>query len=324
MKNAVIFETGKPKDGELELINSMTRRPFSEEELYVFSVTLCDNDIDRDFERFTVGALNDLAEMYVGKSGIFDHSMRGKDQIARIFSCKVENREGTFTKDGRPYSCLTARAYMPRTEKNAELIVDIDAGINKEVSVGCSMESAVCSVCGTDRHIGCPHKNGRHYKKDGKKMLCHTILDKPRDAFEWSFVAVPAQPKAGVTKSFAAKFTEPQTNDSVALVAKMLGIKAESEEEMSASIRRIKGLAQKGQEYLDTLKSRTLGEISQLCGGDTAKSLSNALEAMDFSELEAFCQSLHKQMLEKSISRPQTAPKINDDKKGNNNFNFIV
>ena len=47
MKNAVISNTGAPSAEELELINSMTRRPFNQDELYVFSVTLCDNEYIR-------------------------------------------------------------------------------------------------------------------------------------------------------------------------------------------------------------------------------------------------------------------------------------
>ena len=39
---------------ELKLINGYTRRKLSANEVYVFSVVLCDNDIDRDGERFTV------------------------------------------------------------------------------------------------------------------------------------------------------------------------------------------------------------------------------------------------------------------------------
>ena len=41
-------------DEELALINKYTRRQLSKDEVYVFSVVLCDNDIDRDGERFTV------------------------------------------------------------------------------------------------------------------------------------------------------------------------------------------------------------------------------------------------------------------------------
>ncbi|MBQ5810691.1 MAG: hypothetical protein IIW23_03835 [Clostridia bacterium] len=324
MKNAVISHTGAPKEGELDIINSMTRRPFTAEELYVFSVTLCDNDIDRDFERFTLNALNSLAQMYVGKTGIFDHSMKGKDQVARIFSCRVESKPGVFTKDGLPYSCLTARAYMPRTAKNEELIVDIDAGINKEVSVGCSMESATCSVCGIDRRIGCSHKNGRHYKKDGVKVLCHTVLDNPKDAFEWSFVAVPAQPKAGVTKAFCPKGEVSSKTDVATLLAKKLGIDSVEPDALDGFVSRIKSLANKGENYLEELKKRALGEISSLCGNDSARIMKESLERMNADELENFCKSVHAHSLAANLPKPQTASATPIAKNGENNFNFIV
>ena len=41
----------------LDKINSFTRRELTEEELYTFPVTLCDNDIDRDGEAFSDKAL---------------------------------------------------------------------------------------------------------------------------------------------------------------------------------------------------------------------------------------------------------------------------
>ena len=46
----------------LDKINKFTRRPLSEDEVYVFSVILCDNDIDRDCERFSENALDTLRE----------------------------------------------------------------------------------------------------------------------------------------------------------------------------------------------------------------------------------------------------------------------
>ena len=61
---------------------------------------LCDNEIDRDFERFDIPALEKLAELFVGKTGIFDHSMSGRDQTARIFSCRVETDENKVTSAG--------------------------------------------------------------------------------------------------------------------------------------------------------------------------------------------------------------------------------
>lgn len=188
---------------EMALINKLSRRKLTKEEVYVFSLTLCDNEIDRDFERFTVEALQEMAPMFVGKTGIFDHSMKGRDQIARIFECHVERMQGRTTSTGEEYHRLRARAYLPQTARNEDIIFEIDAGIKKEVSVGCSMGECRCSVCGADLHAGaCAHIKGREYSKGGRRIRCYAELSQPRDAYEWSFVAVPAQPSAGVSKSY--------------------------------------------------------------------------------------------------------------------------
>ncbi len=188
-----------PTNEELELINKYTRREFKAEEVYVFSLTLCDNDIDRDFERFTVEALFELEKLFVGKTGIVDHESRSKNQTARIFKCMVEAVEGKKTATGDDYFRLTARAYIPETAGNRETIMSIDSGIRKEVSVGCAVEESLCSICGKPLgRAGCNHQKGKTY--DGK--LCFAELMSPYDAYEWSFVAVPAQREAGVTKSF--------------------------------------------------------------------------------------------------------------------------
>ena len=46
---------------DLEQINRLTRREFSQEELYCFRVVLCDNDVDRQMERFDEETLEQLA-----------------------------------------------------------------------------------------------------------------------------------------------------------------------------------------------------------------------------------------------------------------------
>ena len=87
-----------------------------------------------------------------------------------------------------------------RTEKNADLITEIEGGIKKEVSVGCSVAKRSCSVCGAESGT-CHHVPGQMYGE----QLCFTELKEPADAYEWSFVAVPAQRNAGVVKRFAEK-----------------------------------------------------------------------------------------------------------------------
>lgn len=187
---------------DLELINKFTLKELKAEDVYVFNTILCNNDVDRDFEKFSVASLNKMAELFVGKTGISDHSWSSEEQKCRIFKTWVEAQDGQTTVDGEQLYCLKARAYMLNSDSNRELIANIDAGIKKEVSVACSMRNSVCSICGSEGY--CEHATGKEY--DGK--LCFRILENPKDAYEFSFVAVPAQRGAGVTKSFADVINE--------------------------------------------------------------------------------------------------------------------
>lgn len=184
--------------GDLELIGALARKPLGQEEVYTFSVRLCDNEIDRDFERFTVRTLEELAPMFVGKAGIFDHQWSARGQAARIYKTEVVREPGRVTRAGDGYCWLKGWAYMVRTGSNQDLIAEIEGGIKKEVSVGCAVERAVCSVCGCDRtQTDCGHEKGQEYGG----QLCWADLEGARDAYEFSFVAVPAQPNAGVVKT---------------------------------------------------------------------------------------------------------------------------
>ncbi len=184
----------------LDKINKFTRRPLKDEEVYTFSVILCDNDIDRDYECFSDDALETLAEKFIGKTGIFDHNPTTSNQNARIFDTEIVTDNERITKCGKPYKYLKADAYMVRTGENGTLIAEIDGGIKKEVSISCSTGRKECSICGCNKVVGrCAHVGGRKYNE----KVCHTVLSDITDAYEWSFVAVPAQVNAGVTKHFS-------------------------------------------------------------------------------------------------------------------------
>lgn len=199
MQDNPICKGMEATEDNLAKLNRFTRRQLTAEEVYLFSVTLCDNEIDRDRERFTVDALQKLAALFIGVTGIFDHNPKGANQTARIFDTEVVTDEMRKTAGGEAYTCLKAAAYMVRTDANCDLIKEIDGGIKKEVSISCTVARQSCSLCGADLRQGaCTHKAGRLY--GGK--LCHTVLDEPTDAYEWSFVAVPAQRNAGVTKAY--------------------------------------------------------------------------------------------------------------------------
>ena len=188
---------------ELDQINRFSKAELTADQVYTFSVRLCDNEVDRDFERFGTEDLERLGELFLGKSGIFDRQWSAKGQTARIYRTEVVREPGTVTAAGDEYRWLKGWAYLMRTEKNQELITEIEGGIKKEVSVGCSMGRSVCSVCGAENGA-CGHAKGQMY--GGK--LCFMELKDPKDAYEWSFVAVPAKPRAGVVKRFGTEGPE--------------------------------------------------------------------------------------------------------------------
>ena len=194
-------ESGKNlQPGHLEDINRLSRTPLTADQVYVFPVRLCDNEVDRDGERFAPETLEQLAPLFVGKSGIFDHNWSAQGQAARLYRTQVAAEPGRLTRAGDEYRWLKGYAYMVRTPENQSLIAEIEGGIKKEVSVACAVERAVCSICGAPRGKRCGHKPGEVYA--GK--LCYISLEGATDAYEFSFVAVPAQLRAGVVKSFSA------------------------------------------------------------------------------------------------------------------------
>ena len=54
---------------ELEAVNRFAKTVLTEEQVYIFSVRLCDNDVDRDGERFAVETLEELGKLFVGCPG---------------------------------------------------------------------------------------------------------------------------------------------------------------------------------------------------------------------------------------------------------------
>lgn len=180
--------------------------------------------------------------------------MKSKDQSARIYTAKVITDPSRKTADGEDYTFIEAKAYMVRTEKNKDLIAEIDAGIKKETSVGCAVKDISCSICGKNiKTEGCEHKKGNVY---GGKICCY-LLSEPTDAYEWSFVAVPAQKNAGVIKAFdpsrdreklaewAKEYTDELKSDVIRSAATVIpGLTGENAEEIcdALSLRSLKAL----------------------------------------------------------------------------------
>ena len=84
---------GVPTEAQLGAINAQARAKLTPEQVYVFSLRLCDDQIDRDGERFDTAALSGLAKLFIGKTGILDHRWSSDSQVARIFATEVVREE---------------------------------------------------------------------------------------------------------------------------------------------------------------------------------------------------------------------------------------
>lgn len=199
-KKAASLYAQEVTEADLKAINKYALVPLKAEDVFTFKLALCDNEVDRDYERFSMKALEGLRKLFLGKTGIKDHRWSADNQVARIYATEVVQSEKT-TKAGEPYAQLVAYCYMVKTASNADLIAEIKGGIKKEVSVGCAMGRTTCTICGKGYGM-CGHRKGQSYQQPGAgKELCTAILDDPMDAYEFSFVAVPAQRNAGASKN---------------------------------------------------------------------------------------------------------------------------
>ena len=270
-KEASAAAVGVPNAQQLEKINALAKGTLTAEQVYVFSVRLCDDQVDRDFERFDTEALPVLAKLFVGKSGIVDHKWSAGSQLARIFDTEI------LTEDG--VTGIKAWAYIRRGGAGDEWIADIEAGIKKEVSVGCAMGRSVCSICGGE-YGSCGHRKGEYY--DGQ--LCCAVLRDPVDAYEFSFVAVPAQREAGVLKGLGRQRCLKE-------LAEEFGVQEE--------YRGLWKLARMGQQYQKQLSDEVV-RLGLMLGLKVAEPvLRSAAEKLSGPELVELRNALREQAAEK-------------------------
>ena len=231
---------------ELAIINQFTKRALKEDEVYTFAVRLCDNEVDRDGERFPRATLEELAELFVGKSGIFYHEWTAKGQAARIYRTEIVEEEGVCSQgEGRCY--LKGYAYMLRGGENDALIAQIEGGIKK----------------------------GEVY---GGKVCCAELVN-AQDAYEWSFVAVPAQPRAGVLKRCGG-----EDAGTLKTLVKRRGSRANHRE-----LESLEKQAEVGKRYLSELRGevkRLMLVCEQEADGEAIEKLAEKLDESELKEME--------------------------------------
>ena len=160
---------GPPSNEDFALIKEFLKsEDIIQDCIFVYPVKLCDSLPDRDGECFAAKALESVKTLVVGKPGIKNHDWTSDNIHSRIYKAEIEVQEDC--------TCVVGYAYTVVTGSTESLIQDIKSGLLNEVSLGFSAVSYTKLDTGIQQ------------------------IDDVNDVYEWSFVAVPAQPKAGVVK----------------------------------------------------------------------------------------------------------------------------
>lgn len=309
---SAVHQVGVPTDEDMRLINKYSLRPLNKDEIFCFSVTLCDNDIDRDFERFDEDSLKALEALFVGKTGIQNHSMKSEDQSCRTYKTQLIVDDNRKTADGMTYMYLKAWCYTIRSEKNESLIRDIESGIKKEVSVSCASDSRICSVCG-EAH--CNHISGRKYNGE----ICYKTITGITDAYEWSFVAVPAQRNAGVTKSFKKEKSMENILKSIK-EEKSLTLNEKDLKKLSQYMDSLKEKSHDGEKYRENLVLNARKNFAIAVPSIQGECVEEILKSLSTDTLENLCVSLEKQA--KSVLPPVSQLYVEEKVNNNSNNEF--
>ncbi len=249
-------------DDRLAAIRRLALEDLRPEDLYVRWAVVCNDQLDRDHERFSPDVLQGFARTLPGKALLVGHQHQSAPE-GRFFEAWLE-QAGDATN-------LLAGFYIVKTQQNEHLRRQIDGGVYKYVSVGFTCEDLLCDLCGKSiRGPECPHIPGRSY--DGK--TCTATWHGSAEAAEGSIVYLGSQRGAEIVKAAGAR---PTTDDPPGgegrdaltrlkvKVAELEGLLELTERTLEQKERHIDTLEEQAQEGC-ILRQDLVGEIERLAG----------------------------------------------------------
>lgn len=163
--------SGFPKEGEravkdkfLPVIRDIARNSqLVTDDFHARGTLLCNSARDSYYSRFSLSALDEIAELLPGRPVGVGHR-HDKLPVATYFSAKR-----VFIPDGRSPRrdnyWVEALYYFPRDPEGDAMAKRIDMGIYRETSVGWRCLGANCSLCGNDIDgPDCDHIPGELYR----------------------------------------------------------------------------------------------------------------------------------------------------------------
>ncbi len=164
----------------LQAVNRFALRPLTRDEFVVFTLDLCNNQVDKHHSRFPEDELAKVSELVPGRPLMERHDLRGSLPRGTFFRSRLHEEEGVVS--------VRCEVYVLRTAENEGFIRNIEGGVYRETSIGFSFQTPECSLCGNDIRA-CGHVPGRVYEE----RACHFIMRNVVEVIEGSVVASGSQ-----------------------------------------------------------------------------------------------------------------------------------
>lgn len=293
---------GQPDEQQLAIINQYTLEEASNENVYVRTVYLAHNGIDRDGDVFDDALLADFARTLPGKGIFIKHPMSWDGDtgpgVGRWFTARVldlsQSEARTLLREpdlqfppaNERAKILEASFFLPRTDKYAGLIQDIDYGAAGDVSIGFTASDRTPITDGnTDRQIA------------------SRILG-PGQALEGSLVWLGAQPGARVHKHldlFDEDYEDQDMKTIEELQAEIKSIKAENAAQVEKLNKTVSELQPKADGYDAIVKAL----------GDDGKDLAGKPE--EIAKAVADARAAHMKLVDDVIAAERLAGLVEGD-----------
>ena len=161
-------------------VNRFALRPLRGDEYAVFTLDLCNNQVDRHFSRFPDEELRTINAMTPGRPLMERHDLRGTLPRGTFFRSELHQDDEVLS--------VRPDVYVLRTRENEDFILNIEGGVYRETSIGFSFRRPECSICGKDLRT-CDHVPGRTYCG----ALCHYVMREVVEVIEGSVVSSGSQ-----------------------------------------------------------------------------------------------------------------------------------
>lgn len=156
-------------------INKIAPKPLRMDQVYVRSMYLCSTQpCDSDHCQFSLKALQSISEKIIGQSVMVGHN-RSSLPLARFFKSSIVEKKDEQSNE--PIYFVRAWFYWMRDTSGAkDLLLNIDGGIYREVSLAWRFQEWSCSVC-SKQNGRCDHKPGEMYQNQKCVRVIHHVTD---------------------------------------------------------------------------------------------------------------------------------------------------